>query len=121
MVDKNGFAKWGNLAPGLPRQRLIMESTTPKIPGPEAIKEYLSGLAKVTGMTVVSGPFAYSAHEMGYGAWIHWKSSGPTSTVILLNRLFSQLTLTPASHSRLKALLNSRKSSSGRLNWFGRK
>lgn len=27
-------------------------------------------------MNVLSGPYAYSAHEMGYGGWIHWKSSG---------------------------------------------
>ena len=27
-------------------------------------------------MEVLSAPHAYSAHEMGYGGWIHWKSSG---------------------------------------------
>lgn len=67
---------WKNLAPGLIRQRLIIEATTEKIVEPEEIKKYLSELAEVCEKTVMSGPFAYSAHEMGYGGWIHWKSSG---------------------------------------------
>lgn len=67
---------WKNLAPDLTRQRVIIEATTTKIVEPKKIEEYLIALAKVTDMEVVSGPFAYSAHEMGYGGWIHWKSSG---------------------------------------------
>lgn len=27
-------------------------------------------------MQVLNGPFTYSAHEMGYSGWIHWKTSG---------------------------------------------
>ncbi len=27
-------------------------------------------------MEILSEPKAYSAHDMGYGGWIHWKSSG---------------------------------------------
>ena len=27
-------------------------------------------------MENLSGPYAYTAHNMGYGGWIHWKSSG---------------------------------------------
>ncbi len=67
---------WKNLAPDLVRQRVIIEGTTQKIVEPEEIKKYLSALAEVTDMEVMSGPFSYSAHEMGYGGWIHWKSSG---------------------------------------------
>jgi S-adenosylmethionine decarboxylase len=68
--------RWKNLAPKLIRQRVIIEGTTKKIVSPEEIKKYLTALAKITDMEVVSGPYAYSAHEMGYGGWIHWKSSG---------------------------------------------
>lgn len=68
--------KWRNLAPNLVRQRLIIEGTTREIVKPERFKEYLLELAKATGTQVLSGPYAYSAHEMGYGGWIHWKSSG---------------------------------------------
>lgn len=61
---------WQNLAPDLVRQRAIIEGTTERIVKPEQIRRYLSCLAEVTDMEVISGPFAYSAHECGYGGWI---------------------------------------------------
>jgi S-adenosylmethionine decarboxylase len=67
---------WKNLAPNLPRQRIIIEGTTEKIVEPDEIKKYLIELAKICEMEVMSGPVAYTAHDMGYGGWIHWKSSG---------------------------------------------
>ncbi|MDO8183780.1 MAG: S-adenosylmethionine decarboxylase [bacterium] len=67
---------WKNLAPGLVRQRVIIEATTEKLVEPEQIKDYLLKLADITKMEVLSGPVAYSAHDMGYGGWIHWKTSG---------------------------------------------
>jgi len=67
---------WRNLAPTLVRQRVIIEGTTEKIVEPEQIKLYLLALADVTKMEVLSPPEAHSAHTMGYGGWIHWKSSG---------------------------------------------
>ena len=67
---------WKNLAPNIIRQRLIIEGTTKKIVEPEQMKAYLLELAKVAKTEVLSGPVAYTAHEMGYGGWIHWKSSG---------------------------------------------
>src|SRR3989344_1440608 len=67
---------WKNLAPNLIRQRVIIEGTTEKIVEPEQIKSYLRELAKITDMEVLSEPEAHSAHDMGYGGWIHWKSSG---------------------------------------------
>jgi S-adenosylmethionine decarboxylase len=69
-------AAWRNLAPGLVRQRLMIEGTTARIVEPEQMKKYLLKLAEVTKMEVLSGPYAYTAHDMGYGGWIHWKSSG---------------------------------------------
>lgn len=70
------MSQWRDLAPGLTRQRVIMEGTTKVIVNPEQIKAYLDELARVTGMEKLSGPYAYSAHDMGYGGWIHWKTSG---------------------------------------------
>ena len=67
---------WKNLAPTLVRQRVVIEGTTKEIVKPEAIKSYLRKLAEVTDMEVLSEPEAHSAHDMGYGGWIHWKSSG---------------------------------------------
>lgn len=68
--------EWKNLAPNLVRQRVVIEGTTEKIVEPEQIKLYLDELAKVTKMEKLSGPYAYTAHDMGYGGWIHWKTSG---------------------------------------------
>jgi len=68
--------KWKNLAPDLCRQRIIIEGTTKKIIIPIQIKDYLLKLANVTKMEVLSGPYAYSAHDMGFGGWVHWKTSG---------------------------------------------
>ncbi|KKU47624.1 hypothetical protein A3D60_00010 [Candidatus Uhrbacteria bacterium RIFCSPHIGHO2_02_FULL_47_29] len=67
---------WRNLAPDLVRQRLIVEGLTSKIVEPEQMKSYLLELANVAKMEVLHQPMAYSAHEMGYGGWVHWKSSG---------------------------------------------
>lgn len=67
---------WKNLAPNLVRQRVIIEGTTEQIVEPEAIKTYLDRLAIEVGMEKLSGPYAYTAHDMGYAGWIHWRSSG---------------------------------------------
>ena len=67
---------WKNLAPNLIRQRIIIEGTTEKIVEPEQIKSYLLAIADICKMEVLSDPKAYTAHDMGYGGWIHWKSSG---------------------------------------------
>jgi len=67
---------WRDLAPNIIRQRLIIEGTTTKIVVPRQIKRYLLGLAEVTKMQVLGGPFTRSAHECGYAGWIHWKTSG---------------------------------------------
>lgn len=68
--------KWKNLAPGLVRQRVIMEGTTARLVRPPEIRKYLRALARITDMEILSPPKVYSAHEMGYGAWVHWKTSG---------------------------------------------
>ncbi len=69
--------EWKNLAPKLVRQRLIIEATTDVfIDDMNQISEYLKQLTTVVGMTAMQDPFVYTAHEDGYGAWQHWKTSG---------------------------------------------
>ncbi|MDO8634169.1 MAG: S-adenosylmethionine decarboxylase [archaeon] len=70
------MSTWKNLAPDLVRQRVIIECTTKKMVSQEQIKKYLLGLAKVTKMQVLSGPFTDTAHELGESGWVHWKTSG---------------------------------------------
>jgi len=64
---------WENLAPNVIRQRVIVECTTEKMIQPKQMKAYLSELAKVAKMEVLTGPVANIAY---HGAWVHWKSSG---------------------------------------------
>jgi len=65
-----------NLAPGLIRQRIIVEAVTDHLVTPKEMKDYLLKLSEVVGMRPLSKPFAYSAEDMGYGGWIHWVTSG---------------------------------------------
>ena len=67
---------WRNLAPSIIRQRLIIEATTSRIVEPSQMINYLKELAHRTAMEILSGPFAGSAHELGYGGWVHWRTSG---------------------------------------------
>jgi hypothetical protein len=68
---------WKNLAPNLIRQRIIIEATTTNfIDNKVMISKYLKQLTKIVGMTAMQDPFVYTAHEDGYGAWQHWKTSG---------------------------------------------
>ncbi len=75
-LDSKTDGDWEDLAPHIIRQRLIIEATTPLLVGPDALKEYLLLLAGATKMHVLSGPHVYSAHELGWGAWVHWRTSG---------------------------------------------
>ena len=68
--------QWRNLAPSLVRQRVVIEGLTERIVEPREMKDYLVALAKVADMEILSGPYAYSAHELGYGGWVHWRTSG---------------------------------------------
>lgn len=69
--------RWKNLSPNLIRQRIIVEATTKDfIEDKSIISEYLKQLTKIVGMTAMREPFVYTAHEDGYGAWQHWKTSG---------------------------------------------
>ncbi len=67
---------WKNLAPHIIRQRLILEGTVEKLIEPEQFKEYLIRLSEVAKMEMLKEPVTSHAHEMGWGSWIHWKTSG---------------------------------------------
>ncbi len=75
-LEEKTATTWRNLAPHLPRQRVLIEGTTIEIVTPDQMCAYLLELANVADMEVINGPYAYSAHELGYGGWIHWRTSG---------------------------------------------
>jgi S-adenosylmethionine/arginine decarboxylase-like enzyme len=65
-----------NLAPNLIRQRLILEANTSLfINDPQKIATFLKELSRITDMTIMREPIVYTAHEDGWGAWQHWKTS----------------------------------------------
>lgn len=72
----NKINAWKNLAPKIVRQRVVIEGTTKKLITPAQIRRYLNDLAKVTNMEILSPPKIYTAHELGYGGWVHWRTSG---------------------------------------------
>jgi len=69
------WQEWRDLAPDLQRHRAIIEALTRSIVLPEQMIEYLLKVADMTGMEVLGKPYADTAHEMGYGGWLHWKAS----------------------------------------------
>ena len=75
-IGQRTETQWRNLAPALTRQRVLIEGTTLEIVTPPQMKAYLRELADVAQMEVINGPYAYSAHEPGYGGWVHWRTSG---------------------------------------------
>ena len=78
MTDESRLEQqtWRNLAPNILRQRLMIEGTTLEIVEPPQILDYLKQLAVISGMEVISGPYTRSAHELGFGGWVHWRTSG---------------------------------------------
>lgn len=80
-LDAKTQHEWKNLAPGLVRQRIVIECTTPEVVSPEQMKEYLRQLSKTVDMKPLSDPFVYAAPGsdgkfMGWGGWQHWVTSG---------------------------------------------
>ncbi len=67
---------WRNLAPVLTRQRVLIEGTTLEIVTPPQMDIYLREVATIAQMEILNGPYTYSAHELGYGGWVHWRTSG---------------------------------------------
>lgn len=65
-----------DLAPGLLRQRVIIEGITESIVKEKEIHSYLLELSKVLKMRPLREPYTYPAEDMGFGGWIHWVTSG---------------------------------------------
>lgn len=65
-----------DLAPMIYRQRLVMEAYPKKAITADEIKEYLSGLSKVTDMNQLIEPVTHCSDMYGWAGWIHWETSG---------------------------------------------
>ena len=65
-----------DLAPGIYRQRLVVEGLVDEPIGPQHIEAYLAELSGVLDMTTVLAPITHQSERFGWAGWIHWETSG---------------------------------------------
>lgn len=65
-----------DLAPGILRQRLVIEGTCPQAISEADIARYLTDLSDVCGMTALLDPVTHRSPTYGWAGWIHWETSG---------------------------------------------
>lgn len=65
-----------DLAPTILRQRLVIEGYPGFVITDEHIKDYLTKLSDVTGMTTLITPVTHCSDLYGWAGWIHWETSG---------------------------------------------
>jgi S-adenosylmethionine decarboxylase len=69
-------ASMPDLAPGICRQRLVIEGTCSRSIDDAAIRRYLSGLSTICEMKVLAEPVTHRSDRYGWAGWIHWETSG---------------------------------------------
>jgi S-adenosylmethionine decarboxylase len=65
-----------DLAPGIHRQRLVIEGTCSLPLGEEVIRAYLTRLSDVCEMQALNDPVTHRSDRYGWAGWIHWETSG---------------------------------------------
>lgn len=65
-----------DLAPDIPRQRLIVEGVPSHSVSPIEIAHYLADLSQVLEMHPLILPVTHSSPKFGWAGWIHWETSG---------------------------------------------
>lgn len=65
-----------DLAPGIHRQRLVIEGTCPERIDDAAIRDYLRRLSDICAMQVLLEPVTHRSDRYGWAGWIHWEASG---------------------------------------------
>lgn len=65
-----------DLAPEIYRQRLVVEGLCTRPIDDLAIRQYLSRLSSVCGMTALIEPVTHRSDRFGWAGWIHWETSG---------------------------------------------
>jgi hypothetical protein len=70
------YRQMPDLAPGIYRQRLIIEGTCESAIDDVAIRAYLSELAVVCDMRSLIEPVTHRSPQFGWAGWVHWETSG---------------------------------------------
>jgi S-adenosylmethionine decarboxylase len=67
---------WPDLAPGIFRQRLVVEGRISTPIDERQIRSYLSELSEVCGMRRLIEPVTHCSDRYGWAGWVHWETSG---------------------------------------------
>lgn len=65
-----------DLAPGILRQRLVVEGTPQEKITKQQIEDYLFQLAGELDMTALDKPVTHRSPLYGWAGWVHWETSG---------------------------------------------
>jgi S-adenosylmethionine decarboxylase len=65
-----------DLAPGIHRQRMVVEGYPSFVITAEHITDYLRKLSDVTEMITIIDPVTHVSDLYGWAGWIHWETSG---------------------------------------------
>ncbi len=65
-----------DLAPQIHRQRLVIEGYPPAPITASDIRDYLSKMSEILGMSVLQDPVTNHSSRYGWAGWIHWETSG---------------------------------------------
>ncbi len=65
-----------DLAPGILRQRLVIEGVPAARIDASQVSEYLGALSSVCGMVTIAPPTTHHSDRFGWAGWIHWETSG---------------------------------------------
>jgi hypothetical protein len=65
-----------DLAPGIFRQRLVIEGTCSSVIEDTHIRQYLRELSKVCNMRLLIEPVTHRSDRYGWAGWVHWETSG---------------------------------------------
>jgi hypothetical protein len=68
--------EWHDLAPGILRQRLVIEGVPTRPIGGVQVRRYLSALTRVVDMVPLMEPVTHRSDRFGWAGWIHWETSG---------------------------------------------
>jgi S-adenosylmethionine decarboxylase len=69
-------AELPDLAPGIHRQRLVVEGVPTAPVCADDVIDYLGSLSEVLDMHVLSPPVTHRSERYGWAGWIHWETSG---------------------------------------------
>lgn len=65
-----------DLAPMIPRQRLVIEGLCDSLITADDIERYLSALSDVCAMRILMDPVTHRSDKYGWAGWVHWETSG---------------------------------------------